>query len=310
MNMKYLNPSGAFFVGSSTSPKNRINILGEYTVTLGLTTLYGDGSGEQLSGIYVTQSQLEQIRDEIDSYLRNTADGELKLGIADSLRKSEATAVTFNVNLTGDSKLSKEEIGKLLPEIVQRLTEIQRRQSNDTEQKQKFRINPELVRIEQTRGTPDEPYRAIINQWVDPSYKGSINLCVSGSSEEKARTTLDAQFEALVLRCINAEATKSESLSATPNLNNSEKVDDTPASESEKAEPQKTEKNQVFKLNPNRVISRRNPKIKGHAQWEARTTLYFDGTPLEVIASEYMTEERAREALDYKVKRLIDEITD
>lgn len=320
MNMKYLKPASAILVGSSVSGFNKATTE-ECTATLGLTTLCSDGSGEQLQGIYVTRSQLEQMRNEIDNYLRNTAEGEPKLGVADSLRKPEATAVTsdFNVNITGNSNFSKEEeIGKLLLEIAQRVTETQGRQSNDAESKQKLKINPELVWIEQSAEIPSKPYSAKIYQWCNPGdgNRGSISLYALGKSEEEARATLDAQFEALVLRCADTGLTKpevsdvtfneqlnefkqkiqkdmsdpkiralmktvtgqnwSEAPSATPNLDNSEEANDTPTPKSKKTEPQKAEeKSQIFKLNPDKVASRKvstsciNP-------WEARVTLSFD----------------------------------
>lgn len=354
--MKYLKPLSPVLVGTSESDFKRFGSQfnsTEYTATLGLTTLCSDGSREQLQGIYITRSQLEQIRDEINNYLRNTAKSEPKLGIADSLQKPEATAVTsnFDVNITGDSNFSKEEeIGKLLLEIARRVTETQGRQSNEAEPKPKLRINPELVKLQESWQVRTEPYRASIIQEFNTGDRicGSVNLYALGKSEEEARATLDVQFEALVLQCVDAAETKSEASNATfqeqfsklkeelsnqspkvkafveavnritqsevskptPNPDNSEKVDETPASESQKTEPQKTEeKSQVFKLNPNRVASRRDPTIEGYAQWEARTTLYFGETPLEVVASGYMTEERAREILDYKVERLIDGMT-
>lgn len=352
MNMKYLKPASAVLVGSSVSGFNRATTE-ECTATLGLTTVFGDGSGEQLQGIYVTRSQLEQIRDEIDNYLRNTAEGQPKLGVADSLREPEAMAVasSFNFNITGDSKLSKEEIGKLFLEIAQRVTKTQECQTNDTEQKQKLRINPKIVKIEQGADqVSPELYRASIDDWrnLTDNRAGCIYLYALGDSEEEARATLNEQFEALILRFADPETTSSETSSATfqdrfaklkeelsnqspkvkafveavtritrseaskpmPNLDDSEKVDHTPAPESKKAEPQKAEeKSQVFKLNPNRVASRRNPAIKGYGQWEARITLYFGEMPLEVVSSGHMTEESARTALDYKVERLMDGLT-
>jgi hypothetical protein len=136
-------------------------------------------------------------------------------------------------------------------------------------------------------------------------------LYALGSSEEEARATLDAQFEALVLGCVDNESTKPKVSSTTPNPDSLEKVDKTPASKLEKTELSKTEgKNQAFKLNPNRVLLRIDHNVAGYAQWEARTTLYFGDTPLEVVCSKYLTEESARKALDYKVKQLLDRLTD
>lgn len=351
MNMKFLKPLSAILLGCCGNNIWKAQTE-DYTTTVVGTIVDENGTDEQLCGIYVTRSQLEQIRDEIDNYLRKIAEGKPKLGIADSLREPEATAVTssFNFNITGDSKLSKEEVGKLLLEIAQRVTETREHQGNDAEQKQKLKINPELVWMKQSAEIPTMPYCAKISQWCNSGDgdRGSISLYALGKSEEEARATLDAQFEALVLRCVDAAATKSEGLTATfqdqfsklkeelsnhspkvkafveavnritqsetskptPNLDNSEKVDETPASETKKTEPQKTEKSQVFKLNPNRVSSRQDHNVTGYAQWEARTTLYFGNIPLEVVCSEYMTEESARAALNQKVERLIDRMTD
>lgn len=355
--MKYLKPLSPVLVGTSDSDfkrfGNQFNST-EYTATFGLITLCGDGSGEQLQGIYVTRSQLEQIRDEIDNYLQTTAEGEPKPGIADSLREPETMAVTsnFNVNVT---RFSKEELFKFLLETAQQITETQGRQSTNTKQKQRLKINPELVTIEQTTEMPTMLYRASVSQWCNPGDgdRGSISLHALGESKEEARAILDAQFEALILRCTDTGVTKpevpavlnttfnqqldelkqkiqkdmsnpkiraimkavtghnwSEAPSATPNSNNSEETN-TPTSEIKINKPQaEPEKSQVFKLNPNRVTSRIDPAIQSYSRWEARTTLYFGETPLEVVSSGHMTEESARTALDYKVGRLIDGMTD
>jgi hypothetical protein len=147
-----------------------VDVVEGYTATLGLMTVSCDGSGEQLQGIYVTRSQIEQIRDEIDNYLlAERAQREPKLGIDESLRKPEVTPMTsnFNVNITGVSKFSKEEheqIGKLLLEIAQRIMKTQGSQTNGAEQKQKLKVNPKLVWIEQSDEISSKPYCARISE--------------------------------------------------------------------------------------------------------------------------------------------------
>jgi hypothetical protein len=591
--MKYLKPESAILVGSSTSSTHGVDIRGEYTATatLSLTTVCSDGSGEQLQGIYVTRSQLEQIRNEIDNYLQKTAESQSKLGIADSKQKPEADAITTEVNASTeidgsethlawklrnwskvfgeaeaaksgtsnatlnpsnfgkvddtpalgsndaeqkqklkinsklvwmeqsdeipskpycakisewcnpgdgdrgsislyalgsseeearatldaqfealvlrcvDTKLTKLEVldttfnyqlnelrqkiredlfsnpkiraimkaltgidpleeaeqnsdatpnpknskksddmpasenknteqkqkWKINPELVkieqsvdeassglyrasiddwrnltdnragyiylyglgfseeearaklnaqfealvlrfvdiettgleistatsadnlEKVDDTPASENEETEQKQKLKIKPKLVWIEQSNEIPSKPYSAKTSEWCssDDGGKGDISLYALGNSEEEARAILDEQFEALVLRCADMEETKLRTSNAMPNPDNSEEVDDTPASKVEKTELSKTEgKNQTFKLNPNRVASRIDRNVTGYAQWEARTTLYFGNTPLEVVCSKHWTEQSARKALDYKVKRLIDRLTD
>lgn len=310
--MKYLKPLSAVLLGRCGNNIWKTQTE-DYTTTVVGTLVNENGTDEQLCGIYVTRSQLEQIRNEIDNYLQNTAERKQKLGIADSLRESEATPVTFNVNMTGDSKLSKEEMGKLLLDTAQQVTKIQRRQSNNTEQKQRFKINPKLIKIEQSVDeTSSGLYRASIDDWrnLTDNRAGYIYLYGLGVSEEEARARLNAQFETLILQFVDTEVITSKTSSVT-SADSPEKADDTLALESEKIEPQKIEeKNQDFKLNPNRVASRIDHNVAGYAQWEARTTLYFGETPLEVVCSKQWTEQSARKALDYKVKQLINRLTD
>jgi hypothetical protein len=311
--MKYLKPTSIVLVNNSLNSINgvTVDVIKGYTATLGLMTVSCDGSGEHLQGIYVTQSQLEQIRDEIDNYLRKTAEVEQKLGITDSLRKQGANTVTFNV-LKEDPTLPEEKDWEMIARNFQEVTKRERCKSNDTKQKQKLKINPELVWVEQSTEIPSKPYCAKISEWCNPGDgdRGDISLYALGESEEEARATLDAQFVTLVLRCVDSGVTESKTSSAT-SADNFQKADNTPAPKVEKAEPQEAgEKSQVFKLNPNRVASRRNPAIKGYGQWEARITLYFGEMPLEVVSSGHMMEESARTALDYKVGKLIDGMTD
>ena len=307
MNMKYLKPASAILVGSSTSGFDRATTE-EYMVTLGLTTFCSNGSGEELQGIYVTRSQLEQIREEIDNCLRDTANGDTekkqRLKINPELVKIELSTVPLSkpfrasidqacINYYSSGGITLQSVG-----------------------------NSE----KESRTTLDEQFKELVMKCTDTGLtKPKISNATLDSEfdelrQEIQRTKSNPKTQAIMQRfaCIAESeqagqkgADKSKISNATPSSDNLEKVDAAPAGKSEKTDLLKTEgKNQVFKLNPNRVASRRDPTIEGYGQWEARTTLYFGETPLEVVSSGHMMEESARTALDYKVGRLIDGMTD
>ena len=206
--MKYLKPLSAVLLGRCGNNIWRTQTE-DYTTTVAGTLVNENGTDEQLCGIYVTRSQLEQIRNEIDNYLQKTGEGKPKLGIADSQQKPEATAVTFNVmNVTKeDPTLHKETPREMIARNFQEVTEKQRSQSNAVEQKQRLKINPKLVKIEQKQETDSESYRASINKWCDPNDlgKGSICLYASGCSEKEARVNLNLTLDKLIQAIVQNE---------------------------------------------------------------------------------------------------------